>query len=145
MTLEKKCRGRWKSHELPVDIQQLLAKEADVGDAVEEKKDEEYNFAWFLTWLFLYVLPWFLFSHSPFLPLRCSLHFMPVSVRLLVALIRHRRMLHEWNFMFEWTFASISIQIHSYKNYILYLWNVLQRSSGMQLTSYSSVPSNKNW
>ena len=41
MMLEKKCRGRRKSHELPVDIQQLLAKEADVGDAVEEKKDEE--------------------------------------------------------------------------------------------------------
>ena len=41
MTLGKKCRGSRKSHKLPVDIQQLLAKEADVGDAIEEKKDEE--------------------------------------------------------------------------------------------------------
>ena len=41
MMLEKNCRGRRKLHELLVDNQQLLAKEADVGDAVEEEKDKE--------------------------------------------------------------------------------------------------------
>ena len=41
MMLEKNRRSRQKSHELLVDIEQLLVKEADVGDAIEEKEDEE--------------------------------------------------------------------------------------------------------